>query len=1249
MEFTKSQKDAISAAGSTILVSAAAGSGKTFTLTQRIIKSIIGDGENCADISRTLIVTFTRAAAAELKMRISSALSRAIAEHPSDSRLQKQLIMLGNAKISTIDSFFTEPVRANFEKLGFTSIPRLVDSAELEETREQILANVLDGFFEKYNVCSDYKLTPLGYSNDFTELLAIFSGTRDSQDLYSNLFELYSKLITSPRGVNQLKDAAQKLEDDSQKEFFSTDVGKFVSEYLISLYKNCSDIFDSLSEKASNDELLREKYLPVLQSDTDRCRTLIKNANAGYAQAKDAFTNCKAVKIAALKSNDKSDLSEFIKNTRTKLNKLITEAGKAFLKFDEADIKNDLKKSSGYCMLLYSLLDRFDRLYSEEKRTKGVCEFSDMPRYMLKILQNEDGTPSDAADNLYNSFDEVYIDEYQDVNEIQDRIFELIGRNHRFMVGDIKQSIYGFRDAEPDIFAGYRKKFPTYLSQETYTGDEHGGRSVFMSDNFRCDENIIRFTNLVCSHMFTLCGGNIGYTKADDLVFSKALPYENYISPKVNINIIQKNPSESALSEDPDNENNEEESQSEEEALSDEAIVTANEIANLLCSGIKADNKPIKASDITVLVRDKSSPRPLLEALKKLRIDYVIAENSELFDGEDMKTLVSLLESTDNPHNDTSLCALLTSNAFHGMPFMSLEEIITIKQKADKSDSLFDAVFKYGKASETDPLSTVLSFRCASFIDTLEKLRSDSRKLSADMLLKLIASMPEFSKLCESRAFIYMYDCACKYVRNSWNGLFSFLKYFKRLIMSTQNSAEPERSTCDAVTVMTIHKSKGLEFNTCFLYGFGKRFNSQRKNNGIIFDRSLSFAAKLPKKDDDGTVYKTTALYEAIKQKLDLRNAEEEMRILYVALTRARERLYISASLSKSYVNFKDGIETDANSPFELLNHSDYISWIISAISNFQGDNDKPYNINVFTKGENRLCDPLIYDSAEKLIKRADENALKYSRLIKEANITNRREKLLLDVPSKAAASKASSDMLDNSVFIPYEDYDEQKKSERDGYKSISAQALSTRIELMRSSKPDFESLLSANQKPTATEKGSAAHLFLQYCDFENAEKYGFENEILRLTDQKYISPRSADIINRGQIEKFFNSGFFRLIRGAAEIKKEFRFGFFWNAEEFTTKPEIKELVRGKKIYIQGSIDLILINSDGSLYICDYKSDRITELERNDTELLKSNLLTKHKNQLFQYRRAVKEIFGKAPDRIFIYSLPLGEAVELSL
>ena len=1246
MEFTKSQKDAISAAGSTILVSAAAGSGKTFTLTQRIIKSIIGDGENCADISRTLIVTFTRAAAAELKIRISSALSRAIAEHPSDSRLQKQLIMLGNAKISTIDSFFTEPVRANFEKLGFTSTPRLADSAELEETREQILANVLDGFFEKYNVCSDYKLTPLGYSNDFTELLAIFSGTRDSQDIYSNLFELYSKLITSPRGVNQLKDAAQKLEDDSQKEFFLTDVGKFVSGYLISLYKNCSDIFESLSEKASDDELLREKYLPVLQSDAERCRTLIIKTNSGYAQAKDAFINCKTVKITALKSNDKSNLSEYIKNTRSKLNKLINEAGKAFLNFDEEEIKNDFKKSSEYCMLLYSLLDRFDRLYAEEKRAKGVCEFSDMPRYMLKILQNEDGTPSDAADNLYNSFDEVYIDEYQDVNEIQDRIFELIGRNHRFMVGDIKQSIYGFRDAEPDIFAGYRKKFPTYLSQETYTGDEHGGRSVFMSDNFRCDENIIKFTNLVCSHMFTLCGGNIGYTKADDLVFSKALPYENYISPKVNINIIQKMPSESAIS---DNENNEEDPQSEEDVVSDEAIVTANEIANLLRSGIKADNKPIKASDITVLVRDKSSPKPLFEALKKLRIDYVIAENSELFDGEDMKTLVSLLESTDNPHNDTSLCALLTSNAFKGMPYMSLEEIITVRQKADKSDSLFDAVVKYGKASETDPLSTILSFRCASFVNTLEKLRSDSRKLAADLFLKLIASMPEFSKLCESRAFIYMYDCACKYVRNSWNGLFGFLKYFKRLIMSTKNSAEPEISTRNAVTVMTIHKSKGLEFNTCFLYGFGKRFNSQRKNSGIIFDRSLTFAAKLPKKDNDGTAYKTTALYEAVKQKLDLRNAEEEMRILYVALTRARERLYISASLSKSYVNFKDGIETDANSPFALLNHSDYISWIISAISNFQRDNDRPYNINVFTKGENRLCDPLIYDSAEKLIKRSDENALKYSRLLKEANIANKREKFLLDVPSKAAASKASPDMLDNSVFIPFEDYDGQKNSERDGYKSISAQALSSRIELMRSSKPDFESLLSANQKPTATEKGSVAHLFLQYCDFENAEKNGFENEILRLTEQKYITRRSADIINRGQIEKFFKSGFFRLIRNASEIKKEFRFGFFRNAEEFTAKPEIKELVHGKKIYIQGSIDLILVNPDGSLYICDYKSDRITDSEKNDIELLKSNLSTKHKNQLLQYRRAVKDIFGKAPDKIFIYSLPFGEAVELNL
>ena len=1254
MKFTDAQQAAIEIRGKTLLVSAAAGSGKTFTLTQRVIRSII---EEERDISRMLIVTFTRAAASELKAKISKTLSEAIAEHPESVHLQNQLLKLGSANICTIDSFFTTPVRANFEKLGLPPSIRLADDAELDPIRKRMMKESIEAFLcgnsDKKDITLDsVKNTALG------ELMTIISPARDGSGIIPSLISTYYKLITSPEGIERLKRHAIRMTEAATQNFFDTDEGKAILGEIEARVRFAV----KSAEKSLSDfeELIKvgEYYSGVFSSDLAKYNELLDVLSTkDYEKVCEAFSSLDFGRMPSVPKGIKDADFEYYHQLRSKkLVPLIKDIASDLLSEESSVISAHFRRTSALCLAIYLLFEDFERRYTAEKLKKGYCEFSDMPKYMLKLLTDKDGSPSEYCMSLRESFDEVYIDEYQDVNEIQDRIFALIGDKHRFMVGDIKQSIYCFREAEPSIFAGYRKKYTLYDKNDpdTLKADEN---TIFMSENFRCDENVIKFTNTVCSKVFGAFAESIGYTSNDDLVFSKEKPSEDYISPRVVLNLIDtelyvdhENAVDVAIDEQEISEATNKEKK-EQKTLSDEACVTANEIARLIRCEKRADGKPITAGDIAVLVRGHANAKPLMLALDMLGIKYSIAAGSDIFSEPEMLLLFDLLTVINNPRSDIALCRLLTADTTEISPIVSFDELVEIRRSVDESSSLYDAVIEYGENGANPKTAK----KCRDFVVQTDKLRRLASRLSAEKLLRNLISLDRYSCLAETDAYIYLFDKACNYVRNSWNGLGNFLSYLTKLSEVGDSSTDGAAGQNDAVSIMTMHHSKGLEFCACFLFGLGKQKNSRDSQLPMLYSKDFGLSFKLPVEvdDKDNTFekirqrYASSPLWQAADIVNKAKQTEEEARILYVALTRARERLYLSASLKQSFFGMMTSSLNCADLNYAIQKSSSYISTVLLSLAGLPLDNDN-FIVNLYKKGEGDLINRYSTLNVGSLIRNIEPYEQDLADAMLDGIEFTEEEKLFAALPSKVAASKVSPTMLDDSVFVSVPDtYEFDNKADATELQRESIDSIKKRIGLLRSQTVSFDSLLEVNKKPTASEKGTATHLVLQFCDYDNIDKNGLENEMSRLLENRFITERTAKIVDRAQLEGFFRSELYTLIRCAKDIRREFRFRMFRPASDFTQNENIKTLVSDKKIFVQGSIDLIIENKLGELALCDYKTDRVSKEEKENRELLISNLRERHGEQLKQYKYATEQIFGRRPKKIYIYLTALGEAVEI--
>ena len=523
--WTKAQQSAIEERDRTLLISAAAGSGKTAVLTERIIR-MLTDPEHPADISRMLVVTFTRAAAGELRHRIAKALSDAIALSPQKEHLSRQLMLLSGAAISTIDSFYYDLVRANFQEAGFPASIRLSDETELLGLRRELMNEIVDEMYEE--------------NEDFHLISDILCDLRSEAGLTDSLLEIYGRLLRYPEALDILTRSAAEMELGAEN-ILDTRWGEvWLGEVrmLAQTGQMVYGILGLLCDAEERADVFARRFGEYINERRERFSSLLGHLDAkNYEKARVAICAPFVTKKTGGKLPEHSTAFDYgLALCDTFLKHWKEKAVPSLSPFCEIEIQKSAAQSARVLRLLHEVLTRFEKAYRAAKLQREIAEFSDVSRAAYNLLVDKNGNATELALEIRAKYDAIFIDEYQDVDSMQDATFRAIATDtNRFMVGDIKQSIYRFRGAQPDVFASYRRTFKSLDAAEA-----NEPASIFMSNCFRCDKSVIDFSNAVSGDLFALCADSIGYTKEDDLVYSKDPTFAADASKKCRVVLINR-------------------------------------------------------------------------------------------------------------------------------------------------------------------------------------------------------------------------------------------------------------------------------------------------------------------------------------------------------------------------------------------------------------------------------------------------------------------------------------------------------------------------------------------------------------------------------------------------------------------------------------------------------------------------------------------------------------------------------------
>ncbi len=1203
-KWTEAQLSAINTDGRELLVSAGAGSGKTAVLTERIIRRLTSETAP-SDITKMLIVTFTKAAAGELRERISGALTKALAENPKNKHLARQLLMLERAKICTIHSFCLDVLRegANEEDFPLPIGFRIADDAEIKLLRSNIMNELIEDCYLGKE--TEHKIY------NFADFADSFAGTKGDDSLAQIFLKIENTLSSYKEGIDFIKNFADDLsiyDDNKCKDFSLTMCGREIVEYVKNKYSSYREIISAAIPEISEDEKLNRAYFAAFSKEIDNADEVISAAEVqNYMLLREKVLGYIPEKLGSVRGYELSPAIERAKESRKDFKKEREKLISNFFTPDEIGLRNSIKNTAGALYNLYALLFEFQKEFSDEKKKRLIADYNDLERLTYNRLVF-DGKPTDKADSIRERYDEIYIDEYQDVNALQDGIFSAISRgNNRFMVGDIKQSIYSFRGAEPCIFADYRRKFGR-------VGDgQSKGAAVFLSDNFRCDKNVIDFTNIVSSCLFTSGRGDIPFTEDDMLKHSKQ---QDEIGTPVNVVLIS-------------GEEDESDEEIDDVSLREAKYITC-EIEKLLANGVKNDGSRIMPSDVAILMRSTKASSPIIEEeLRKRGIPCHNNTSGDFFENAEVLLALCILNIIDNPTRDIYLAGTLKSPIFN----FTLDELINIR-RAKKDGSLYEALRVYSENGFT---------KGQVFLEKLEAWRLKAEGSSVDKLLWYIYTDTDIQALVydknsptRRKNLMLLYEHARKFEASSFKGLYNFIEYINDILSqkATFENAKESSESSNAVKIMTIHQSKGLEFPVCFVAGTGKKFNDQDLRQSIVMERSLGIGLKLS--DSTGFARYDTVIRQAVVKRLEDSLLEEEMRVLYVALTRARERLYVTA-LVKEPQKLLDKAHNQAMSlsKFAIMKNSGYMSWILTALEHNEitGRFPSPATIQVIDELTIDTISTNDYSSQFEDIQAKESSLSDFSdeeldRFVKEQFEFEYPKSYAAKLPAKLSVSKLVPNLFDeDSAYI-------------DGAKD------DTQIDFKRPLFLDKE----AASSYTGTEIGTATHLFMQFCNFDylkscdNLEK-AIEDEILRLSHKKFITERAASLINRHSVAKFFKSDTFSAIIKSKKLWREHRFNVKLPADLFTTSDLLREVLKEEKVLVQGVMDCIYENSDGTLTLVDYKTDYISSglSFEEASELLKA----RHGLQLKYYKKALEKISSKKVSRVLIYSFGLGKEIIL--
>ncbi|MBQ7896309.1 MAG: helicase-exonuclease AddAB subunit AddA [Oscillospiraceae bacterium] len=1159
---TASQKEAIETRGSTVLVSAGAGSGKTRVLTERLM-AYVSDEENPADLDSFLIITFTRAAAGELRGRIMDELALRLAEDPSNRRLRRQSALCQRAEIGTIHSFCASLLRRYSHMAGLTPDFKIVDEDRASSMMSSALEKVLD---ERYENMDRYP--------GFRALADTVGAGRDDRRLAEITLKLHGKMQSHARPEKWAREQITLLRADYD-DAAQTPWGEEILGWAKQSMEYWSRELDRLMEEMVLEEKISKAYMPCISAMADFTRELGRCLKLGWDKSRDCFP-FEGVKLGVLRNSPNPALSDKVKQRRDACKKSIENIGKALSAPSDKLLKQLSLGADAMEALLMLTLD-FDREYSREKRRCSLVDYSDLEHITAQLLTDENDEPTELARQVSLKYTEIMVDEYQDVNRVQDSIFRAVSKNGKnlLMVGDVKQSVYRFRLADPGIFT------EKYLSYADYWEAKPGQpRRIMLQENFRSRREILNAANSLFSLCMSRGLGEIDYDEAAALKYGASYEAEVPV-PELLLLPVEKGSDDE---ESPDK-------------TAIEAAFVAKKIKSLVESGVQVNDRgnmrPLQYSDVAILLRSVNTVGGVYRReLSQAGVPVASGQGGAFFSSVEISTMMSLLAVIDDPHQDIALIAVLRSPAYS----FSADELSEIRS-SDKRGDFYSALCLKSEDNE----------KCRKFLKDLEEFRSIAPDMLASELVWYLIDRLDMTAICSAMSdgaqrrarLMELVDMSEHFEGTGYRGLHRFVQYLKK---QEERGAEPSLGSDGslAVQIMSIHKSKGLEFPVVFLCDTARRFNKSDGSETVLIHPQLGLGPKVI--DPERRVEFPGLERNAIKLRLEKELLSEEMRLLYVAMTRPKERFFITAAIKDVDKKLEKAaaLISKPMEPEVLRGASAYSDWLIWAALADGGENiamrvcaAESSDAGAETEETRHEADPLF---KEKLMQ-----YLQFSYPYKEAQ----------ELPSKITATELKG------------------RAEKDE-DAVSIAPKKTRDFRM----PD----LGIEEKPlSAAQRGTATHLVLQYMDFsKTGSLQEVKEEIHRMFKAGFMTAREAQAVDAEAIYGMFASALGKRMLSAEKMQREFKFSLLCDAGEVFGTAE------GEELLLQGVVDCF-IEEDGELVVIDYKTD----LVRNEAELMERREL--YSKQIRAYAMALERICQKPVKEAVLYFLSVGKACEISL
>ena len=1165
------------------------------------------------------------------------AIYKKLDEDPENENLQRQITLLNMASICTIDSFCLDVVKNNFYELENVSPNfRIADTPEIELLKQEIL----DELFENKYLSED---------KDFTKLINTYTSYRDDTPLKDLILSIYGYISSSPYPLKWLNEKIEmfNIKDELDQDFSQTPWGKVLLEEMDEeLTDDIAILTDSIDGLEYENDL--EEFKKTIESDIKQLTILKENLN-NWDKSYEIAQNIKFITWPRKKVE--SEIKDEIKSIRDSVKKKFNKKISKIFVSDSKQSNQDIYDMYDILKKLENLIVEFDEIFSKKKRDKNIVDFTDIEHFALNILVKDVETTIDengekhekiikteVAKKYTEKFEEIAIDEYQDSNLVQEFILSSISReNNMFMVGDVKQSIYRFRQAMPKLFLD---KYSNYKPVENDTNCI--GRKIQLFKNFRSRDNVLDFTNLIFKDIMSQKLGEVDYTEDEYLNFGAEDYKKINQNLKTEIDIIDVKPTdetEEYLSNKySENIGDNEESEEELEHLENieiEAKHVARKIKNLIDSKYQVyDRKKetfrnITYKDIAILLRSTKDKASIYEQeLIKLDMPVFADSNQEYLDSIEIQTIMSLLKIIDNPMQDIPLVTVLRSN----IGKFTDNELVEIRL-SDKYDNFYNCMQK----AKVD-VNSQLKEKIEKFLNQIDLWRKEQEYLSLDELIWKIYSdtgyynyvglMPN-GNLRQANLKM-LFERAKKYETASFKGLYNFINFIEKLKINSGDlsSAKIIGENDDVIRIMSIHKSKGLEFPVVFLVNTNKQFNEQDiRKNPVLLHQELGIGAKYI--NYNAQVQYDTLTREAIKNVVRNENISEEMRILYVALTRAKEKLIITG-ISNDYQKQLEDIEQQKNiyarkdgkiNPILVKKYKSYLDWILLVYLYEKSNTEDLLELNKIEPGsvlENKKQDIEQEKTSQNIIemlnKKANKNDVNQVRNQIEYEYPN---KLAIDIPTKSSVTKIKQ-MKQKQLGVDFESMENEVEQE----KSITFE------------KPKFLQE-EKETKITSAQKGTLTHLCLQRLNPK--EEYDFDkikSLIQNLEMNQIITEKESESINVYKILQFTKSEIWNQLKNAKEYYQEKPFYINVPANQIYDE-DIKE-----NILVQGIIDLYFVNENGQVVLVDYKTDYV----ENGNEI---ELVDKYKSQLNLYKQALENALGTKVDKVYIYSVYLDKEIEI--